>query len=87
MISISTLSARSLKVLMSLQAAAEENGGDFGFFDDAYEIIKNDFSSHQFAGHISDLTKRGFIAWTEDLGHYDGIGTDGIQFGLADFSA
>ena len=78
------LSDRSMKVLEALKTAAAENGGDFGFMDEARAIVADQFTSHQFAGHIADLTKRGIIAWTEDLASYVGIETDGVQYGLAE---
>lgn len=78
------ISDRSLQVLQALRRSSGGNGFDFGFMDEALDMVRDDFTRHQFAGHIADLKAKGYIDWSDDLRRDNGVEVDGVQFGLSD---
>lgn len=81
---LNELSTGALLTLDAMLVASSYNGHDFGFMDEAHDLL-TDVTKHQFAGYVSHLTKVGAIEWSEDLSADKGVHIDGVQFALAEW--
>ncbi|KKL20845.1 hypothetical protein LCGC14_2451370, partial [marine sediment metagenome] len=70
------LNKNEIKVLKSLVNSSAVNGHDFGFTDE-YEDCG--FSSHQMAGYIGQLSKKGYIELCDNSTD-PGTECDAVQF-------
>ena len=77
--SLDKLSIGALKTFDALIDSSGANGHDFGFMDEALEVLEG-YTAHQFAGFVSHLSKIDIIAYSEDLSDDKGIECNEIQF-------
>ena len=73
------LNDNEMEVLRALAYAAEDNGDDFGFTDEARVA---GLSKHQIAGYISALKAKGVFAEFVDHSQDPGTACNAVQFSL-----
>lgn len=60
MTNFSNLNENELKVLKAISISSEENGGDFTYFKDVLNLVKN-LTESQLKGYVSQLKQKSFI--------------------------